>query len=170
MYKNHLAILLTIWLLSLSSGANAITVPGPVNLQIFSISGIGQPVDLDLLTTGDLYIDYAPFLNGNTINIPSGVQFIAGGSFSIFTPGNIPTAWPHGAVAITALDDGSPIDISGDALVFIDGPINSAIFESSGNIVLGDYSALASVPIPPPIVLFASGLMFLLHNVSRRAG
>lgn len=170
MRNKYLSFALTFLIFPFSSSVYAISVPGPANLQIFSVSGVGQPVDPDIFTSGDLYIDYAQFLDGGVLNIPAGVQFIAGGSFSIFTPGDTPTAWPYGGLTATGINDGNPINVAGDALIFISGPINSAVFESSGNMVLGDYSALAAVPIPPTIILFASGLLFLFSNTSRRAG
>ncbi len=147
--------------------ASTVNVSGPATLQLFSMLGDGQPVNINVYTTGNLYIDYAPFVNGNTLTLGS-TQITAGGSLSIFTPGYTPTAWPYGTTAVTRLDDSNPIVVSGDAVLFISGSISSAIFNSAGNMVIGDYSAIAPVPLPPAILLLSSGFIFLFVNVRRR--
>ena len=146
----------------------ATTDPTPrVAPDIGSISGTelaiirhtypGEPSSISV--DGDLYLDYSIFSDNEDLYIRNGTN-IAGQLVTIFSYADTPV-YPAGSYATYKFGTNN-IDFqgSGNWVLFGSSPFNSGTFEATGNLYIGNYSSLASVPLPSSAFLFLSGLFF----------
>ena len=159
----------------LSSPSGTITVSNPPDqgsITLTPVDPVGTPTNFvinlpggestSVIADGDLYLDYSIFSDSEDLNI-NGATRISGTSVNVFSYAVAPTL-PTAYFADRLTTNNVAYHCFINCVLFGSSPIAGGTFEATGNIYIGNYSALAPVapvPVPSSFWLFLSGAGWL---------
>lgn len=121
-----------------------------------------NPVDL----VGHLYLDYSVFSASEELSISVGTSLVAE-TITIYQYSDTPE-YPDSY--LTYVLDSEPLIFNGTGnwVIFGERPVSGGVFEATGNLYIGNYSALSPVPTPSSLVLILGGLVFHFRIGAKR--